>query len=249
MKQHTLKDSFTLKGLGLHTGVKCAITFNPAPANSGIKFSRIDLKEPALIKADVSKVFSTVRCTTIGKENATISTIEHALSACYALGVDNALIEVEGPEVPILDGSAKEVVNKINKVGLVEQDEEQEVYEITETITYTDPDTGAEIIAVPYDGFCLTVLLDFDSLVLGDQYAQLDNLSDYQEQIAPCRTFVFVKELEALLDKDLIKGGSLDNAIVIADTTHSDKELKKKEYLIPLIFVILMNLLDINYLT
>ncbi len=226
MKQHTIKDSFSLEGFGLHTGAKCVITFHPAPANNGIKFSRTDLKEPALIKADVSKVFSTIRCTTIGKEDATISTIEHALSACYALGVDNALIEVEGPEVPILDGSATAFVSKLNEVGLLAQDEDQEVFEITETITYTDPDSGAEIIAVPYDGFCLTVLLDFDSPVLGAQYAQLDKLSDFQEQIAPCRTFVFVKELEALLDQNLIKGGSLDNAIVIADTSYSDKELK-----------------------
>jgi len=226
MKQHTLKKSFSFTGFGLHTGAECTIKFNPAPANHGVKFKRTDLDAETLIKADVNRVSCTVRCTTIGVEETSISTIEHALSACYALGLDNLLIELDGPEVPILDGSAKEIVKKIKKAGLEEQDVEQEVFVITKNITYKDPDTGAEITAIPHDGFSLTVMLDFDSTVLGTQYAQLDNLADFAEQIAPCRTFVFVKELAALIDQDLIKGGNLDNAIVIADTSYTKKDLK-----------------------
>ena len=226
MKQHTLKKSFSFTGFGLHTGAECTITFNPAPPNHGIKFKRSDLETDILIKADVNKVSSTVRCTTIKVADSSVCTIEHALSACYALGLDNLLIEVNGPEVPILDGSAKEIVKKIKKAGLEKQDEEQEVFVITKNITYSDPDTGAEITAIPHDGFSLTVMLDFDSTVLGTQYAQLDDLADFEKEIAPCRTFVFVKELAALLEQDLIKGGSLDNAIVIADTSYTKKALK-----------------------
>jgi len=226
MKQHTLKKSFSFTGFGLHTGAECTITFNPAPPNHGIKFKRSDLETDILIKADVNKVSSTVRCTTIRVADSSVCTIEHALSACYALGLDNLLIEVNGPEVPILDGSAKEIVKKIKKAGLEKQDEEQEVFVITKNITYSDPDTGAEITAIPHDGFSLTVMLDFDSTVLGTQYAQLDDLADFEKEIAPCRTFVFVKELAALLEQDLIKGGSLDNAIVIADTSYTKKALK-----------------------
>ena len=227
MKQHTLKKSFSLKGPGLHTGKECKITFLPAPTNHGIKFKRIDIEDTPVLKADVSKVYSTRRCTTIGKEDASISTIEHALSAFYSLGVDNLLIEIDGPEVPILDGSAKEVVKKIKKSGLEEQNADREVFIITENIEYKDPETGTEIIATPSDNFNLTVLIDFDSPVLGKQYAQLDDLEDYEKEIAPCRTFVFVNELEALLDKGLIKGGNLDNAVVIANKAYTASKLKQ----------------------
>lgn len=229
MKQQTIKKAFSLKGQGLHTGSDCKITFLPAPANHGIKFRRTDIKDEAIIKADVSKVSSTIRCTTIGKEGASISTIEHALSAFYGLGVDNVLIEIDGPEVPILDGSAKEVVKKIKKSGLQEQTEDKDVFVITENIEYRDPETGAEITATPSDKFSLTVLIDFDSPVLGKQYAQLEEMDDYEKEIAPCRTFVFVNELEALLDKGLIKGGNLDNAVVIANKTYSSKQIKQLE--------------------
>jgi len=170
MKQHTLKKSFSFSGFGLHTGAECTIKFNPAPANHGIRFKRADLDSDILIKADVNKVSSTIRCTTIGGENASISTIEHALSACYALGLDNLLIEVKGPEVPILDGSAKEIVKKIKKAGLEEQEEEQEVFVITKNIEYKDPETGAEITAIPYDGFSLTVMLDVEPLFLSKSW-------------------------------------------------------------------------------
>ena len=229
MKQQTIKKSFSLKGPGLHTGKDCKITFLPAPANHGIKFKRTDIEDTPIIKADVSKVSSTHRCTTIGKEKASISTIEHALSAFYSLGVDNILIEIDGPEVPILDGSAKEVVKRIKKSGLEEQSEDREVFIITENIEYKDPETGAEIIATPSDNFNLTVLIDFDSPVLGKQYAQLEDLDDYEKEIAPCRTFVFVNELEALLDKGLIKGGNLDNAVVIANKAYTAPKLKQLE--------------------
>ncbi len=229
MKQQTIKKSFSLKGPGLHTGRDCKITFLPAPANHGIKFKRTDIEGTPIIKADVSRVSSTVRCTTIGKENASVSTIEHALSAFYGLGIDNVLIEIDGPEVPILDGSAKELVKKIKKSGLEEQTEKKEVFVITENIEYKDPETGAEIIATPSDKFNLTVLIDFNSPVLGKQYAQLEDMDDYEKEIAPCRTFVFVNELEALLDKGLIKGGNLDNAVVIANKAYTTKKLKQLE--------------------
>ena len=229
MKQHTLKKSFSLKGPGLHTGTECKITFLPAIANHGIKFKRTDIADSPILKADVSKVSSTQRCTTIGKEDASISTIEHALSAFYSLGVDNLLIEIDGPEVPILDGSAKEIVKKIKKSGLEEQNEDREVFIITENIEYKDPETGTEIIATPSDNFNLTVLIDFDSPVLSKQYAQLEDLDNYEKEIASCRTFVFVNELEALLDKGLIKGGNLDNAVVIANKSYSASKLKQLE--------------------
>jgi len=229
MKQQTLNKPFTLTGSGLHTGKECSITFNPADPNHGIRFKRVDLEVQPLIKADVSKVYSTVRCTTIGKEDASISTIEHALSAFYALGVDNLMIEIDGPEVPILDGSALEIVAQIKKSGISEQDAEKEVFVITENIEYRDPETGAEIIAMPSDELSMTVLLDFDSTVLGLQYAEISNMKDFEKEVAPCRTFVFVKELEALIDRGLIKGGSLDNAVVIADKSYSADEIKGLE--------------------
>jgi len=229
MKQQTLNKPFSLKGSGLHTGKACSITFHPAPVNHGVKFKRLDLEEQPLIKADVSKVYSTVRCTTIGSETASISTIEHALSAFYAFGIDNVLIEIDGPEVPILDGSALDVTEAIKKSGLCEQAEEKDIFIITENIEYKDPETGAEIMATPADKFSLTVLIDFKSPVLGQQYAQLDDIVDYEKEIATCRTFVFVNELEALLDNGLIKGGNLENAVVIANKAYTAKEIKQLE--------------------
>ena len=229
MKQQTLNKSFSLKGPGLHTGKDCKITFFPAPVNHGIKFKRTDVEDSTLVKADVARVSSTVRCTTIGKEDASISMIEHALSAFYGLGVDNVLINIDGPEVPILDGSATEIVKKIKNSGVEEQSEERDVFVITENIEYKDPKTGAEIIATPSDKFNLTVLIDFNSPVLGKQYAQLEDIDDYEQEIAPCRTFVFVNELEALIDKGLIKGGNLDNAVVIANKAYSAKKIKELE--------------------
>jgi len=229
MKQQTLNKAFSLKGVGLHTGKACKITFHPAPVNHGVKFKRSDLDEQPLIKADVSKVSSTVRCTTIGSDPSSISTVEHALSAFYAMGVDNVLIEMDGPEVPILDGSALEITKAIRKEGLCEQELDKDTFVITKNIEYRDPKTGAEIIASPADRFSLTVLIDFNSPVLGKQYAELEDIADYEKEIASCRTFVFVNELEALIDSGLIKGGNLDNAVVIANTAYTDKDIRQLE--------------------
>jgi len=225
-KQKTLKKKVSTSGIGLHTGKKAKISFNPAPANHGFKFQRIDLPGKPIINADANKVFSTVRCTCIGTEKVNISTIEHALSALIGMDLDNVLIEIDNVEVPIMDGSAASFVKMIRKAGIVEQDEDREVFVITEPISYLDKETGSEIIALPSDKFEITTLIDFDSPVLGKQYASLNGKGSYEENIAPSRTFVFLRELEVLLDNNLIKGGDLDNAIVIANKPMKAKELK-----------------------
>jgi UDP-3-O-[3-hydroxymyristoyl] N-acetylglucosamine deacetylase/3-hydroxyacyl-[acyl-carrier-protein] dehydratase len=217
MKQKTIRQNVTVSGIGLHTGKTVNLTFHPAPENHGRKFQRTDLDNQPLINADVGRVQSTNRGTTIGDGPLAVSTIEHVLSALSGLGVDNVLITVDGPEIPIMDGSAMPFVDALNNAGILEQEEDREYFEITEPITYFDEKTGAEISAFPYDGFEVITMIDFNSDVLGQQYARLRDLSDYAEQIAPCRTFVFVHELESLFDQNLIRGGDLDNAIVIAD--------------------------------
>ena len=227
MKQHTIKKTFSIKGVGLHTGKEVTMTFNPAPVNHGYKFQRIDLESKPVVVADVSKVVSTNRGTTIKSGEAQISTVEHTLSALVGMGIDNVLIEIDGPEVPILDGSAIEVVKALKKAGADEQDAEREYFEILEPISYVDEETGSELIALPSDEFQVTALIDFNSSVLGHQYASLVQISDYVNEIAPSRTFVFLHELEQLLDQDLIKGGDFDNAIVIVDRVMSQKDLDK----------------------
>jgi len=217
MNQHTLKSDVAIEGIGLHTGQQVAMTIKPAPSNHGIKFQRIDLEDQPVIKADVGTVTQTQRSTTIARGEASVSTIEHCLSAMFSLGIDNALIEINGPEVPILDGSAKEFLAAMNGVGLEAQDEPKAYFEIEEPISFKDETTGAEYLALPNDGFEITTMIDFDSKVLGQQYASIGALAEFEKEIAPCRTFVFLKELETLLDAGLIKGGDLDNAVVIAD--------------------------------
>ncbi|MEN0003039.1 MAG: bifunctional UDP-3-O-[3-hydroxymyristoyl] N-acetylglucosamine deacetylase/3-hydroxyacyl-ACP dehydratase [Bacteroidota bacterium] len=217
MKQCTIKKPASLKGVGLHTGQEVTITFKPAPVDHGIKFKRIDLDNQPLLSADVTKVVSTQRGTTIKVGNAHISTIEHALSALAGLGIDNILIELDGPEVPIMDGSAKEFVSILKASGIDEQEKEREYFEVHEPIRYKDEESGAELLALPADSFEVITMIDFNSEVLGQQYARLDDLNKYETEIAPCRTFVFLHELEFLFDQNLIKGGDLDNAIVIAD--------------------------------
>ena len=225
MKQHTIKRSISVKGIGLHTGAKVKMTFHPAPVNHGLKFQRTDLENQPVIMADVNKVISTKRGTTIGNADVHISTVEHTLSALAGMEIDNVLIEIDGPEAPILDGSAIEIVNALEKVGLEEQDEDREYFEITEPVSYTDDETGTELLALPSEHFEITTLIDFNSQVLGHQYASLNRISDYKKDIAPCRTFVFVHELEYLLNENLIKGGDFKNAIVIADRKMDQKEL------------------------
>ncbi len=225
MKQHTIKTAATITGVGLHTGKQASVTFKPAPVNHGYKFQRVDLDGSPVISADVSRVASTKRGTAIQNGSATIYTVEHVLSALAGLSIDNILIELDGPEVPIMDGSAKAFVEELLKVGRQEQEEEREYFEISEPICYRDEESGTELLALPAEHFQITALIDFNSSVLGHQYASLDKLDDYKTEIAPCRTFVFLHELEYLLDEDLIKGGDLDNAIVIVDRLMDQQEL------------------------
>ena len=224
-KQRTIQKATSLSGVGLHTGKVVTLTFNPAPENHGHKFQRVDLVGQPLVNADVSRVISTTRGTTIKSDEAQVSTIEHVLSALIGLGIDNVLMGIDGPEVPILDGSAIQFVKALREAGAEEQDADREYFEITEPITYRDEATGAELMALPHDGFEVITMIDFNSKVLGQQYAQLYSLEDYEKEIAPCRTFVFLHELDNLFSQNLIKGGDLDNAIVIADRPVTQEEL------------------------
>lgn len=228
MKQHTLARSATVSGIGLHTGQLVTMTFIPAPANHGIRFKRVDLESQPVIPADVSQVIATNRGTTISVGgDARVSTIEHTLAALTGAGIDNVLIEINGPEAPILDGSSWQLVTLFRDTGLEAQQEDREYLEIRETIAFRDEGTGSELLALPADRFEVTAMIDFNSPVLGQQFAALEDISAFNEQIAPARTFVFVHELELLLQQGLIKGGDLDNAIVIADRQYEADELDR----------------------
>ncbi|NOZ46265.1 MAG: bifunctional UDP-3-O-[3-hydroxymyristoyl] N-acetylglucosamine deacetylase/3-hydroxyacyl-ACP dehydratase [Chlorobi bacterium] len=226
-KQKTLKNPISVNGKGLHTGIDVTLTFKPAPENHGYKFQRIDLKEKPIIRAIVENVVDTSRGTTVEEHGARISTVEHALSALYGLGIDNALLEINGPEVPIMDGSAKLFVEAILKAGIAEQKENKKYYVVKEKMVYTNEIDGVELIAFPDDHFSLNVLIDYDSHELKNQFATLNTIKNFEHDIAPCRTFVFLRELEALLKNNLIKGGDLNNAIVIVDRKVSQKELDR----------------------
>jgi len=214
-KQHTIKESFLLSGKGLHTGLDIEIKFNPAPENHGYKIKRIDLPEQPVIDALAENVKSTHRGTVLSKNDVQISTVEHALAALYAYEIDNCLIEVNAPEFPILDGSAIVYVNEIERVGKEEQDAERDYYIVKNKIEVKDSETGSYILVLPDTNFGVNVHIAFDSQILDNQYAILDNLKDFKKEIAGCRTFVFVREITPLLQHGLIKGGDLDNAIVI----------------------------------
>ncbi|MBP9134100.1 MAG: bifunctional UDP-3-O-[3-hydroxymyristoyl] N-acetylglucosamine deacetylase/3-hydroxyacyl-ACP dehydratase [Saprospiraceae bacterium] len=225
MLQRTIKSKITLKGIGLHTGKTVEMSFLPASENHGIKFQRVDTPEKVVIPADISRVVSTNRGTAISSGEITVHTVEHALAALTGMGIDNVLIEIDGPEVPILDGSAKPFVQAIEAAGFVEQSEERDYFVITEPISYKDETSGSEMIALPSDNFEITTLIDFGSPILGQQFAKLERIEDFQKDISGCRTFVFLHEVEKLLNQGLIKGGDLDNAIVIADRIVSQEEL------------------------
>ena len=228
MNQKTIEKAVSISGIGLHTGESVNMTLHPAPANHGVRFRRKDaLCDSIEILADVSKVASTNRGTTLKSGDVVVHTVEHILSALYALGVDNITIELDGPEIPIMDGSALPFVQLLKKAGIKTLSAEREVFKITEPITFHDKSTGTEIMVLPSERFEVTVMIDFDSEILGQQYASLTELENYEKEIAPCRTFVFLRELETLLDLGLIKGGDLDNAIVIADVMMNEKELKE----------------------
>lgn len=217
MNQRTIANTVSISGVGLHTGREVNLIFKPAPTGHGVKFKRIDLDDQPLMNVDVNRVVSTERSTTLGSGEATVSTIEHLLSALSGLQIDNVLIEIDAGELPILDGSASPYVTRLLEAGMEEQDTPRDYFVVEEPITFRDEATGSEIVALPYDGFEVVSMIDFDSPVLGQQYATLRGYEDYATEIAPCRTFVFLHELEALFEHDLIKGGDLTNAIVIAD--------------------------------
>jgi UDP-3-O-[3-hydroxymyristoyl] N-acetylglucosamine deacetylase/3-hydroxyacyl-[acyl-carrier-protein] dehydratase len=226
-KQTTIKESVSVSGKGLHTGLNVTLTFKPAPVNHGYKFQRVDLENKPVVKAIVENVTDTSRGTTIEENGVRISTVEHALSAVYALGIDNVLIEIDAPETPIMDGSAKFFVDAIKKAGIEEQSENRKYYVVKEKLVYNNEIDGVELIAFPDDHFSLNVLIDYDSQELKNQFATLNSLDKFEEEIAPCRTFVFLRELEALLKNNLIKGGDLENAIVIVDRKISQSELDR----------------------
>ncbi len=226
-KQKTLKNSFSLAGKGLHTGLELTVTLCPAPENHGYKVQRVDLDNQPIIDAVAERVVETTRGTVLGKGDIKVSTVEHALSALYALGVDNCLIQVNGPELPILDGSAREYVENIKAVGLQEQAAPRNVYYVRHKIEFKDEATGSSIMLLPEDEFCVTAMCDFESKFINNQYASLNSLAEYESEIAASRTFVFVRDIMPLLDLNLIKGGDLDNAIVIYEREVAQEQLDK----------------------
>ena len=214
-KQNTLKGSFSLCGKGLHTGLSLTVTFNPAPENTGYKVQRIDLDGMPTIAAVAEHVVNTQRGTVLGKGDVRVSTVEHALAALYALGIDNCLMQVNGPEFPILDGSAIQYVEKIKEIGLQEQNAPKDFYVIRKKIEVKDEETGSCITILPDDSFSITAMCSFDSKFINSQFATIDSVDKFPTEIASARTFVFVRDLMPLLQANLIKGGDLDNAIVI----------------------------------
>ena len=226
-KQKTLKGSFSLCGKGLHTGLNLTVTFNPAPENHGYKIQRIDLEGMPVIEAIAENVVDTSRGTVVAKGDVRCSTIEHGMAALYALGVDNCLIQVNGPEFPILDGSSKLYVENINRVGIEVQNAPKDFYIIKKKIEFRDDATGSSIIILPDEQFSITAMISFDSQFINSQFATLDHMEDFAGEIASARTFVFVREIEPLLRAGLIKGGDLQNAIVIYEKQIPQEDLDR----------------------
>lgn len=226
-KQKTLKGSFSLFGKGLHTGQSLTVTFNPAPENTGYKIQRIDLDGQPVIEAIAENVVDTQRGTVLAKGDIKVSTVEHGMSALYALGIDNCLIQVNGPEFPILDGSAEMYVQKIQEIGIVEQNAEKDYYIIRKKIEVKDEATGSCITILPDDQFSITAMCSFNSKFINSQFATLDNMADFPKEISAARTFVFVRDIMPLLQANLIKGGDMDNAIVIYERQVDQPTLDK----------------------
>lgn len=224
--QQTLRGSISFTGKGLHTGVHVTMTVNPAEVNTGIVFRRIDIEGAPTIPALCNYVVDTSRGTTIELDGHRVSTIEHIMSALWTLGVDNAIIDINGPETPIMDGSAREYAKAITETGVVEQDAERKYYHVTEKMVYTIPEKGVAIILYPDDEFSVSLHVDYNSKVIGNQYATFNPGDDYAAEISPCRTFVFLHELEPLIKMNLIKGGDLDNAIVVVENPIPDEQLE-----------------------
>lgn len=227
VKQKTLAKEFSISGKGLHTNCLVKMTFKPAPVNHGFRFQRVDLDHKPVIPASADRVIDTSRGTVIARGEARISTIEHSLAALTGMDLDNVLIEIDNEEVPILDGSSRSFVQAIEEVGVVEQDAEREYFVVKEKIVFKNEKTGSEIIALPDNDYSLNILISFNSSVLNNQFASLDSLKNFKTEIANCRTFVFLHELEFLLKNNLVKGGDLDNAIVIMDRPVKQEELDR----------------------
>ncbi|MCX6321546.1 MAG: bifunctional UDP-3-O-[3-hydroxymyristoyl] N-acetylglucosamine deacetylase/3-hydroxyacyl-ACP dehydratase [Bacteroidia bacterium] len=226
-KQRTLAKEISLTGKGLHTGISVTITFKPAPVNHGYKFCRVDLPGKPIIDALAEHVTDTSRGTTLVQNNASVSTIEHVLAAFHGLRVDNALIELDGTEAPIMGGGSWKFVEAIKEAGIVEQKEDRNYFVVKQKITFSDEEHGVDLIVYPDDHFSVNVLIDYNSRILGNQYAILDTIDDFEEKICRSRTFVFFHELEPLFNKGLIKGGDLDNAIVILEKEVEQSEIDR----------------------
>ncbi len=226
-KQRTVAAPVSISGKGLHNGAKVTITFNPAPENHGFKFRRVDLENQPVIDALAEYVVDTSRGTTIEKDGVRISTIEHALAALVGMGIDNALIDIDSDETPILDGSSILYIESIEKVGTTEQKEERNYFEIKENIEFSIPEKGIEMLAVPSPDYAINTMIDYDSKVLTAQHAYLKSIKDFKEEIASCKTFVFLHEMEPLIKMGLIKGGDLANALVFVDKLIEQEELDR----------------------
>ncbi len=224
-KQRTLKGSFSLFGKGLHTGLSLTVTFNPAPENHGYKIQRIDMEGQPTIDAVAEKVVDTQRGTVLQSGDARVSTVEHGLAALYAMGIDNCLIQVNGPEFPILDGSSALYVEKINQAGIEEQNAPKDFYIIRHKIEVKDEESGSCITILPDEEFSITAMCSFESKFINSQFATLDDVSTFATEIAPARTFVFVRDIEPLLQANLIKGGDMENAIVIYERQITQEQL------------------------
>jgi UDP-3-O-[3-hydroxymyristoyl] N-acetylglucosamine deacetylase/3-hydroxyacyl-[acyl-carrier-protein] dehydratase len=226
-KQHTIEKNISISGTGLHTGVLVEMTLNPANPGFGYQFQRTDLPNQPIIKADCDLVTDTSRGTTLQVGDAKISTVEHILAALVGLGIDNCLIQVNGPEIPIIDGSSSPFIEIIEKAGVLEQDAAKAWYSIDENIFHYDDAKRVEMVALPALDYQITTLIDFNSPVLGTQHAALKTIKEFKSEIAPCRTFCFLHELEALLKNDLIKGGDINNAIVVVDQPVTEQEMSR----------------------
>jgi UDP-3-O-[3-hydroxymyristoyl] N-acetylglucosamine deacetylase/3-hydroxyacyl-[acyl-carrier-protein] dehydratase len=226
-KQHTLKVEATISGTGLHTGIMADLTLKPASPGFGLQFKRIDLPSQPIIKADCDLVTDTSRGTTLESNGGKVSTVEHVLAALVGMGIDNCQIEINGPEMPIMDGSSQPFVELIDDAGILEQDAAKLWYSIDENIYHIDEQKRVEMVVMPSTEYQITALIDFNSPVLGTQHAELKSMQAFKERIAPCRTFCFLHELEMLLDNNLIKGGDVNNAIVIVDKPVDDKEMQR----------------------
>lgn len=224
-QQKTLKAKLSLSGKGLHTGKHVEVNILPASKYSGINFCRIDIESKPIIPALVDYVTDTSRGTTLEKDGVKISTIEHLMAALSFFGIDNALIQLNAPEIPILDGSSKIWVEEIKKIGIEELSANKSVYSIKKPIKFAIQDKGVELIALPYDGFKVEITIDYNSSVLGVQEYQIESLKDFEKEIAPCRTFVFLHEIEVLLQHNLIKGGDLDNALIFVENSLSKDQI------------------------